>query len=143
MTDDTNTVTPDNSRVLMSEALKDLLPKDMVDAATVADIAQGFVIAIVGLVYANKEEPLTGVLVSFMFADGELEVEANIQLEEGMKLLKSTQPLRATFVELHSGDDITRFEPETGAYRVAGARLGAIDAHRRMCTVLLNLRLSA
>lgn len=143
MTDDQNFATPDTSRLLMSDALKDLLPTDLVDAATVSDIAQGFVVVILGTCFEGNESPMTGVLNSFMFAGDELEVEANVQLEDGMKALRSAPDvvdgldLVINFVELHLADEITRFE---AGYAVAGARLCAIDAQRRMCTLLLNLQ---
>ena len=133
------------SRILMSDVLKGIMPEDVDATDDVAAVAQNFTIVILGCCIRGDETPMVGTLDSVMFQEHILELSVKVELDTALAMLKAAPCLsggpvdvRFNFVELHNGEDITRFEPD-GGMSIKGVRVEQVDHHRRMCMLLLNL----
>lgn len=143
MDEDVSVAVPDNSRVLMSDVLRDALPREMSDDTQA--LALNYVMVVLGRVIDGMESPLVGTLEGFMAQGDTIEVEAKVELDEALLTMTgapSANPRRNihfVFVELHDGEKVSAFGGES-QLELNGVRLGAIDYRRRMCVLMLNLR---
>ena len=132
----------------MSDVLRDVLPDDLAPDDELGAMAKNYIIVILGRITNFADEvPLLGTLEAIMCQDDDVEIEVKVQLDEALTIVRTAksvierQHVRFSFIELHVGEDITRFEPASGfGFALKGSRIGQIDYRRRMCTLLLNLR---
>lgn len=143
--DDLNEAKAHTSRILMSDVLKGVMPDDVLATDDVAAVAQNFTIVILGCSIQGDESPMVGTLDSVMFQEHILELSVKVELDTALSMLKAAPCLaggpidiRFNFIELHNGEDITRFEPTDGM-TIKGVCVEQVDHHRRMCMLLLNL----
>lgn len=133
-------------RILMSDVLKDVIPEEL--STNDGTSTQNFTIVILGRSVDGNENPVVGALVDIMFADHDIEIGIKIQLDDALLMLTSMpstvnrRDISFNFIELHNGEDVTRFEPtsQRNTFEIKGVRLGEIDKQRGMCVLLLNLR---
>lgn len=125
-------ITPDTSKVLMSESLRGTVPElegEGIDPAT------QFVIAIGHRKVGNKEEALVGSLVGVLY-DQKPEVEMRVTIDEAIAVIKA-ESLSFDKFEFHYGDK--DFEL-VGPFTVAAARMQEFDVRTQMCVLMLSLQ---
>jgi hypothetical protein len=129
-------VKADNSRVLMSEALRGQLP-DLDDAGPAA-LEGSYVHAVVDATIGDKQTAFVGILRSVLFGDRP-EIELRLQLEEAIAFAKASSPV-VTAVHLLHGDEEVEL---AGPFTVVGLRLDDINAVEQLCVMSLGLQRAA
>lgn len=140
-----NEAKPDRSKILMSDALKELLPSELSESASLIDLAENMVMVTIGTRTIEGEEPIVGSLASIMFAGEELELDVHITMEDAAKIVASAplvsdrKLLDFTFISITMNKQEFTFKQDQ-AFKNAGVRIGSFDHRRRMCTLMMNLR---
>lgn len=143
--DEENVAVVDNSRVLMSDVLRDALPQESNMSDDTRNLAMNYVMVVMGRIIDNVEKPLVGTLEGFMTQGDVIELEAKVELDEALLTMtgapsaKQRRNVRFAFIELHDGENVSAFGGDF-EMELDGVRLGAIDYRRRMCVLMLNLR---
>lgn len=135
----------------MSDVLKGVLPEDVAPTDELGMMAQNYIMIVLGRTLNESDEnPLIGTLEGVMYSGNDVEIEVRVELDEALLFVRGAPSVikdnklktSISFIELHVGEKVTRFEPRAG-FSIGGVRVATIDYRRRMCTLLLNLRHSA
>ena len=130
------TVTPDRSKILMSDSLKDVFreedPFDDVEKAEDKFV----IIALDHIVDGKRIEPILGTLVSFLL-DQSPEVEVKVSIATAFSIFKSmAQQNHVNELQLHHGEDQISLE---GPYLIEAIRMQDINAAAQTCVLAMKL----
>jgi hypothetical protein len=133
----------DNSRLLMSDALKGIVPEEFETNDQVEAMASNTILCIL---HDTFGQPIVGAIqdVGFQAEKFSVDIEVKTTLEDGMKLIQTApwcidrHDVKFEKIEFHVGEDVTTLDSNDG-FHLVGVRVGLVDVKRRMCTVLLSL----
>lgn len=123
----------DTSKVLMSEALRGVLPE--MDGSVHPASASEHVVVIVHKRTGAEQSAMVGVLRGVLLG-AEPEVEFRCQLKEALDIIESSN---VTFVgfELHHGERVINV---SGPFSARAARIDEIDVVEQLCTLGVHLQ---
>jgi hypothetical protein len=124
-----------NSRVLMSEVLKEQIPEGDDAGDPLNGIETLAVYVVVDRRISGQKSPLTGILSSVLFG-AEPEVELMVNIGDALETINASQ-LEILGVELQYGEDVT--VPMPGPFNVKAARLDKIDVIQQSCVLSMQL----
>lgn len=130
------TVTPDRSKILMSDSLKDVFREEdpFAEAESIED--KFVIIALDHIVGGKRIEPILGTLVSFLL-DASPEVEVKVSIPIAFSIFKSMGQLNhVNELQLHHGDDQFSLE---GPYVIEAIRVQDINAAAQTCVLAMKL----
>lgn len=128
-------VRPDNSKILMSEALRGRLPDEYEDESMQPTVAEG-VTAIVRITAGVKEKmTLVGAFRSALF-EKEPEIEFRVHLDEALDLVSAKDPEVDGF-EIHKGERVVKVD---GPFLLKGTRIDEVAPGSDMCLLALGLK---
>ena len=128
-------VKPENSRLLMSEALKGRLPAELEDEAA-ETLGNQAISAVIKLKIGDKSTAVIGILRSVLF-EKEPELEARVALDDAFNIV-SSQNVTFLGFELHYGEKaVVKVD---GPFVVKGVRLDEVDALNQLCLLSLGLK---
>lgn len=129
-----NPITGDESRVLMSDSLKETLGDENPFAEETLR-ERHIIIALDRLVESNPES-IVGVLDSILL-DQHIEVEMRVSIEDGINMFKSMgAENQVKEIQLHYGTDVVSI---SGDYKISALRMQNVDPHLRACVLAMKL----
>ncbi len=133
MTDNSNVLKPNVSRILMSDVLKDKVPELESDA--VDELQNQYVHVVADRRIGGQQIPIAGLLVAVLF--GAIpELDFKVELSEALITVKADQ-LSINSFELQHGDVTV---PVPGPFYVKAARIQDIDVFNQTCVLSLQLQ---
>jgi hypothetical protein len=122
----------DNSRMLMSDILKDRVD----DANQIEKFVEEAICVVVDRRIDMEKLPLTGILKTVMF-DTEPEIEIMVEISEALLTISSGN-LEILGIELQHGIKTT--VPMPGPFQIKAARIHDVDVINQTCTLALHLQ---
>lgn len=125
-----------NSRVLMSDALRDQLPEGDDSQSPFDELQNNAVYVVIDRRVGGLKKPITGVLSSVLFGV-EPEIEVMVSLESALETVQAER-LEILGIELQHGENVT--VPMPGPFNVKVARIDKIDVIQQSCILGMQLQ---